>query len=624
MQLRRRCRTSYQIYTRRRSGLFPRSPYKYSKLRASEIRLLELRRTHPLAKLSIRLLATPSPSIKFYEALSYTWGDPTMNHSLPIEGYSLLTTKNAFEALHALAPHWGKRLVWIDSICINQGDDVEKGRQVALMGEIYKQATRTVSWLGGSSNADFAFLQLRRLKRLLAGNHDIKAITRMVEKSSLGPDNVHHWHAVSELLAHPYWSRVWIVQEVAVSRTVDILYGTHCVPLSSVTDIINRLWRAPETDTLLERPWQLGTLEKGMLSNYGNMRAIFEFRRLFQQGQFPPLHGAVQATLLFKATDPRDKIYAFCNIAREPAAAALDPDYTISAQEAFTRFTKRYIQSNFRKLILEAGLAQDRQLPDLPSWVPDFSSTDDLLPPMARTGLHLKDHYAASGGEAISIGIDLSKIIRVQGVYVDQIDFLTSHSIERSLNPMSADYVAPALNAWHEEAIALATAKIPLKYRCGDESRRRAFIRTLIADRDGYGSEAPAVYYRKYYKDWCKYLRTAAEERVELDNNNASDSEEGEHLESARYFSSAVLRVAQIRKFATTTGGFMAIVPKEARVGDIICVLFGMEVPFVLRPVSVEAGEEQTHLLIGWCYCHGIMMGECLETGQASQTFVLR
>jgi hypothetical protein len=65
------------------------------------------------------------------------------------------------------------------------------------------------------------------------------------------------------------------------------------------------------------------------------------------------------------------------------------------------------------------------------------------------------------------------------------------------------------------------------------------------------------------------------------------------------------------------------MVPKEARVGDIICILFGMEVRFVWRPISVDAGGEQTHQLIGWCSCHGIMMEEALGARQASQTFVL-
>jgi Heterokaryon incompatibility protein (HET) len=38
--------------------------------------------------------------------------------------------------------------MWIDAICIHQKDDLEKGPQVALMGDIYRLADRVVVWLG--------------------------------------------------------------------------------------------------------------------------------------------------------------------------------------------------------------------------------------------------------------------------------------------------------------------------------------------------------------------------------------------------------------------------------------------------------------------------------------------
>ena len=39
---------------------------------------------------------------------------------------------------------------WIDAICINQEDDLEKSSQVALMGEIYKEAANAIVWLGST------------------------------------------------------------------------------------------------------------------------------------------------------------------------------------------------------------------------------------------------------------------------------------------------------------------------------------------------------------------------------------------------------------------------------------------------------------------------------------------
>jgi len=39
----------------------------------------------------------------------------------------------------------------IDAICINQQDDKEKGRQVSLMGEVYRLAKIVQVWLGAGA-----------------------------------------------------------------------------------------------------------------------------------------------------------------------------------------------------------------------------------------------------------------------------------------------------------------------------------------------------------------------------------------------------------------------------------------------------------------------------------------
>jgi hypothetical protein len=42
--------------------------------------------------------------------------------------------------------------MWADGICINQNDDVEKSKQVAMIGEIYAGAHKTIIYLGPSEN----------------------------------------------------------------------------------------------------------------------------------------------------------------------------------------------------------------------------------------------------------------------------------------------------------------------------------------------------------------------------------------------------------------------------------------------------------------------------------------
>jgi hypothetical protein len=55
------------------------------------------------------------------------------------------------------------------------------------------------------------------------------------------------------------------------------------------------------------------------------------------------------------------------------------------------------------------------------------------------------------------------------------------------------------------------------------------------------------------------------------------------------------------------------------RVGDIVCVLFGSDVPFIVRQV----GNKGDYKLIGECYVEGIMHGEALDMGLEEREFRL-
>jgi hypothetical protein len=84
-----------------------------------------------------------------YEALSYTWGDSTIKREININhNHCLQVTANLETALQYLRYPDNDRVLWIDAICINQDDNVEKSKQVPLMGEIYGRAFNVLVWLG--------------------------------------------------------------------------------------------------------------------------------------------------------------------------------------------------------------------------------------------------------------------------------------------------------------------------------------------------------------------------------------------------------------------------------------------------------------------------------------------
>jgi hypothetical protein len=87
-----------------------------------------------------------------YEALSYVWGDPVFPEVLHLDGGGTIAiTANLFQCLVSLRRVDRTRVLWVDAVCINQKNVLEKERQVAFMGKIYKNASRAVIWLGQPS-----------------------------------------------------------------------------------------------------------------------------------------------------------------------------------------------------------------------------------------------------------------------------------------------------------------------------------------------------------------------------------------------------------------------------------------------------------------------------------------
>lgn len=52
--------------------------------------------------------------------------------------------------------------IWIDQVCINQGDHVERDQTVSLMGKIFGHADEVIAWLGRCSDEIASGINLLR------------------------------------------------------------------------------------------------------------------------------------------------------------------------------------------------------------------------------------------------------------------------------------------------------------------------------------------------------------------------------------------------------------------------------------------------------------------------------
>ncbi|KAL8289179.1 hypothetical protein RB600_004561 [Gaeumannomyces tritici] len=153
--------------------------------RGSEIRVIKLTpldRLDAEAPVHATLAHVPLGETADFFALSYVWGDATDTKTISLDGRDFPVTINLWKALiylrchfkpgrrprdtelpaslllSANRPHngwehaapWAEGQVcwWVDALCINQADLVERAEQVPRMRAIYSLATRTVIWLG--------------------------------------------------------------------------------------------------------------------------------------------------------------------------------------------------------------------------------------------------------------------------------------------------------------------------------------------------------------------------------------------------------------------------------------------------------------------------------------------
>ena len=304
---------------------------------ADGIRLLRLSpgRAGGLIHADIELACLRSSSRPIYDALSYTRGDESGNSTgkcpIFIGPYwdIVYVTHNCADALRCMQHQQADRLLWVDSLCINQENPDEKSRQVGLMREIYTNAFKVIAYLGGASaNSEIA---LGFLKTASAGLLIPDRVADNDQKSRT---------ALKSLFQRPYFSRLWVIQEALLARDLELACGQHLVSLRNFSSVL---------DVSYGPSW------------------------LFDRSSW---HGFVDSDILplllntstYKCSDPRDKVFGILGLMR----VDFSPDYRLSAECVYAGFTAYLIKNCLAFEVLAISGAAKKEFV-LPSWVPDWS-----------------------------------------------------------------------------------------------------------------------------------------------------------------------------------------------------------------------------------------------------------
>ncbi|KAK2007358.1 HET-domain-containing protein, partial [Colletotrichum eremochloae] len=271
-----------------------------------------------------------------YEALSYTWGPPELTQEIRVNNKKLPVTENLHEALVRLRHPDRDRILWIDAICIDQTNAREQSHQVQQMGEIYHKADQVLFWLGPATDDTDSLLETFGWLEDEAGKHpcddwhpsDVRwgDICRDVDDRLGQRPNLkdRRSRGLETLLGRGWFTRVWILQEVASAHAARICCGGKSVSTQYFGVLPGWLGVAPSPhcQAVIDMMPSVSRAH----SWWADRRDIFTLLRHFGHSN---------------ATEPRDIIYAICGISTDASGPdVLTPDYTIPAQELTSKVSQ--------------------------------------------------------------------------------------------------------------------------------------------------------------------------------------------------------------------------------------------------------------------------------------------
>ncbi|KAM0208638.1 hypothetical protein ACHAQI_006841 [Fusarium lateritium] len=598
-----------------------------------------------------------------FNALSYCWGDPTEREEIFLfsreeeagEGQPFSIGKSAAQALRRLRHATETLVIWIDAVCINQDDLEERAQQVTLMSQIYSLASIVHIWLGEDNHGVEACLKLIRdicnfntelcqggEKCTCPGTAHSVPLLEMKEyaqskttenqaisfKGMLEVFDLHlktwsreiidlaGWYGntqltflMSTLYENPWFSRVWVIQEALSAQRPFIHCSAEQVPWEEVVQVSNWLehpGHANQSPHTYSQQISMATIWK-TLKPKGRTREVPTTPIEAQDTEeLSSILEVFLSGLDLKATDPRDKLFALLTFANETHDASqlddlIKPNYDKSKERVFADFTRWWIREHGSVSILSFIHCQPSRTwvgtlgPDYKDSVtgqPTWSVNSSGSSKWTQANLNNLFKFNAAGDTKPNMGLldtDDPLLLRLSGLQITEIKKITQAPIE---------YIYP--------------------YHGTSENQSEI---SQVFDKMFDPCSLTPFWSRKHRKDDFKYESIQTCNQKYIDHMRAHwqyasrpafkviKPTSGRELE---YYETNKLPACMEPCFFVTGSGLFGLCPWKSKERDVVVLLDGGNVPYLLRPAE-KKDDELRYELVGECFVQGIMHGEILE-----------
>ena len=569
-----------------------------------------------------------------YEALSYCWGDENDTTPIEVNGSKLDITRSLRSALLHLRNPNHSRFIWADAVCINEQDMTERAYQVSIMGDIYRSAIRTLIWLGPADDeSGRAFSMCARLAAY-AESSESKGKEAVKTKDDFDSND----SSLEHLVERPWWTRVWVVQEVILAREAIIVCGLDAMRWETLHSAVEKGLEMEIWEKLI-----LGLIEG---REFENLQTFKMMKQVDEYGAMADRFFHLLLQLRKRdATNPRDKIFSCLGLLDDKEnELAFRADYDSPVEHVYINAATTILTHSGNLDLLGVCSANQRKesVLELPSWVPDWSITNSIALPLNKdpTGPRRKfsttgdsranPRFTGDGHTLVLAGHVIDEISTISDALPDlgEMNWSPPSDEESSTPPeetsamedlrgaardlahISSNLLSlvPYLSTFLEWEKFAMPKDLPSREK--GMQAEEVYWRTLCVDQMPEGYEETLRQYHEWHKS-LQPLRNMLRWRTNYATGIFKMAGFVAYLRSTweKYPKFGVLftHLAH-RRLGRTKKGYLCLVPESAMVGDKIALCSGGQVPLVLR----EKGEEGYNL-VGESFVLELMQGNTLN-----------